>query len=319
MAEERQSPPPTEIVVRVRQSFIIFQAEPFLEPLELYFEQNSGWEGCVRVAVEGLRSVINAAGLPFQLVQDSVSQRRFDRFHMSERILGLKAEDPGTGLSKESERSALTSARKMMGDFLSSSEGRDFMRDEIIYELNSRLNSQDVQVSAQELLNQTLISTWSIFESFARSFIISWIDANPGYAAPVLASPDLKDYLGKQVVDIKTIDEHGFDLSKSMGSILFRGRRLDSLKVIRGVTKALFNDADIQTSLGSDLWLLNQRRHLFVHNRGVVDADYLSNTSDPAKLGDRLLLKSEDIKQHLVAVHSAIVCIAKAAEQQQRA
>lgn len=312
MTTEQQSPTPRDLAIKVGQSFMIFSSETFLEPLKPYSEGECSSARCIASAVEGLHSVISAAGLPYQLIQDSTMQRRFDSFHNSERILALIPEKPGSGLSDDAKRRAFKSAEHKLSEFLSGDEGKDSVRDELLYELDRRLMSSDVRIAAQELLVQTLISTWSIFESFARSFIIAWLNDDPNRASPILASQNLKEFFGKQVVDIQTIGDHSFDLSKSMGTVLFRGRRLDSLGTIRGAMKALFESSTVQTALGEDLWILNQRRHLFVHNRGVVDSTYLKQTNDTAPLGERLTLNCDDVKQHLIAVRVAIIAIGDA-------
>lgn len=263
MTTERDATSNREQAIRVRQAFLIFPSEPFLEKLRPYSVGASPYASAVSSAVDGLHSTITAAGLPFQLIQDSVMQRKFDRIHSSESILALIPERPGSGLTPESERMAYNSANQKMTDFLNSNSGKDFMRDKIIEEMNRRLESRDVKNAAEQLRIQTLISTWSILESFSRSFIISWINENPNSASFVLAAPELKDFFGKKAIEIKTIEDHSFDLSNSMGTIIFQNRRLDSLSVIRGVMKALFSSGEVQSALNQDIWILNQKRHFF--------------------------------------------------------
>lgn len=142
------------------------------------------------------------------------------------------------------------------------------------------------------------------------------VNDDPKRASPILKSYELKDFFGKQVVDIKVIDEHGFDLSNSMGDLIFRGRRLDSLVIIKSIFKAIFNSSDIQTAVGN-LWLLNQRRNLLVHNRGIVDKEYLKNSGDTSPIGTRLALRSSDIENYLNGVQRAIIAISIAAEEGQ--
>lgn len=310
------SPPtPRDLAIKVSQVFMIFPSETFLEPLKPYSDGDCPCARCIATAAEGLHSAVSAAGLPFQLVQDSVTQRRFDSFHASERILALIPEKPNSGLSEEAQLLAYKSASQKMKDFLETDEGTDSMRDQILSDLDHRMGSANVRVAAQELLIQTLISTWSIFESFARSIIIAWLNEDPRRASSVLDSPDLKDFFGRKVVDFETIGDHNFDLSRSMGTVLFKDRRLDSLRVIRGSMKALLSSQAVQTALGKDLWILNQRRHLFVHNRGVVDAAYVSKTAETTPIGEKLTLKCDDVIEHLIAVRTAILAVGDAAAE----
>ena len=131
----------------------------------------------------------------------------------------------------------------------------------------------------------------------------------------MLSHSDLKEFFGKNPIDLKAIEHHSFDLSKSMGTVIFQNRRLDGLNVIRGIMKALFNSPDIQTALGQDIWVLNQRRHLFVHNRGIVDQDYLIKTGESLRLGERLPLACDDIEDYFIAVRTALSKICKVAAQ----
>jgi hypothetical protein len=302
------------MVRRVTSAFLIYQPDDLLGPLTRFLSGDHIWTPLVRDAADGLRSVLNAATLPFQLIYDAVQQRRFDAMLSAERIRSLKEVASGDGLTNALEDRSFGRANEKMCAFISTSDGSDFMRDAILYELDRSLRSSVISTAAVELMVQTLVSTWAVFENFSRAFIIAWINADPRRAKPLLASPDLKDYFGRQVVDFEVIGEHGFDLTGSMGTILFRGRRLDHLGVIRSATKALFNDPNVREALGESLWMLNQRRHLFIHKRGLVDDEYLQRTGDATPLGYRLSITSEDVEHYLIAVQKAVVAIATAAE-----
>jgi hypothetical protein len=306
--------PPREVVVRVTSAFLIFEPDELLAPLNRFLAGDHMEAQLVRDAAEGLNSILSAASLPFQLISDAVQQRRFDRILSAERIRSLKDIPDGKVPGKKLEERSFRRSQKRMQVFLESQEGSDFMRDAIVYDLDRSLRSPVISAAAVELLIQTLVSTWAVFESFARAFIITWINADPRRAKPVLASPDLKDYFGKQVVDIEVIGDHGFNLTGSMGTLLFRGKRLDHLSVIRSAIGALFNDPDVRTALGSELWMLNQRRHLFVHKRGVIDEEYIGRTGDTVNLGQRLCITSEEVEHYLLAVQKAILAISTAAE-----
>ena len=260
--------------------------------------------------------MISAATLPFQLSSVTVSKRRFDQIHYSERIRALSPTRAGEGLSEEQSEAAFKSATKRMLSFAAEEEGVAFFRDKTVLELNLLLDNESLASAANELLHQALISTWSIFENFASTFIRCWINANPMDARKVLMSPDLQKFLGRQTVDIADLYEHGLDLSQSMGDVLFKGKRLDNLPVIRATMEALFESADIRSSLGDDLWSLNQRRHLIVHRRGIVDQEFREKTGSQLNVGERLLTSADDVEMALKAVVRAMVSIVRQADQQ---
>jgi hypothetical protein len=310
MSEPKQSDGPSkDVVERVTATFLIHTADSLIlgpPKVEPYLED------CINDAFQGLRSVIRAATLPFQLTLEAVHQRRFDRILTSERIRSLKSVAPGEPPLPE----ALVIARQRMKEFTTSIAGQVFVRDSVVHDLHRSLTSNDISAAAAELMVQTLVSTWAVFEHFATSFIVRWVDQDPKRSRSILSAADLKTYLGKQVVDIDAIDEQGFDLTRAMGTVIFREKRLDNLAVIRSVLNALFNDSDIRVALGDDLWLLNQRRHLFVHKRGLVDQEYLKRTGDNVPPGKRLRVSSADIERYILAVQQAIIAITNAANRE---
>lgn len=307
MEDAKRPAPSSDIYVSVMNSFLIYSPRDFLQPLTHSALPPDKFSSHIELAASGLNSVISAASLPFILTQNGVAERRFDKFLAAARIRSMipKIGTPEAG--SPDEDAAYKKACDEMDEFSRSNEGASFFRDEIVYQLHRSLKSDEIRTAAQELLIQTLIGTWSIFESFARGFIIDWINARPTCAQLVMKLPDLKDYFGKQSVDIQTIGDHDWDLSRSMGSVIFKGRRLDSLSVIRSLLKALFRSSELKATLGDDLWLLNQKRHLFVHHRGLVDQEFKKWTGDNTPIGERLTISGEDVEKYLITVRSAIL------------
>ena len=44
--------------------------------------------------------------------------------------------------------------------------------------------------------------------------------------------------------------------------------------------------------------LINQKRHLFSHNNGIVDEEYITKTNDTNyKVGERLVINEKDAKE----------------------
>jgi len=81
-------------------------------------------------------------------------------------------------------------------------------------------------------------------------------------------------------------------------------RAVDTVPVMRAVFSALFPSAnDLREALGhKSLWILNQRRHLIVHKRGVVDQEYLDKTGVDLQVGQQLRVTTSDLEQHLDVV-----------------
>jgi hypothetical protein len=63
------------------------------------------------------------------------------------------------------------------------------------------------------------------------------------------------------------------------------------------------------------LWLLQQRRHLIVHRRGVVDKQYLENTGEKIKVGEQLTPTPTEIEEYVRHVCDAALALVKAANK----
>ena len=98
--------------------------------------------------------------------------------------------------------------------------------------------------------------------------------------------------------------KHGFDLSDKVGTLLVSNQGFNDLPTIKSVYSVLFPSSGELTSCLNhpDLWLLYQRRHLFVHRRGVVDQAYIDNTSDTAPLGSTLEITPKKFEEHFKGV-----------------
>jgi len=51
--------------------------------------------------------------------------------------------------------------------------------------------------------------------------------------------------------------------------------------------------------------MLSQRRHLIVHQRGIVDRRYLENTNDTQQIGERLLVSPDELLGYIVLVQNS--------------
>lgn len=151
------------------------------------------WLVLVRDAAEGLVSVVHAGSLPFQLTYQAVHQRRFDQFHSAERIRGLKDIPIGAEATLDQERAAYERAGRSMRAFLSTSQGTEFLRDAVVNELHDRLQNLSIALAASELMQQSVVATWGVFETFATSFVVAWINADGRRAKSVISAPALRN------------------------------------------------------------------------------------------------------------------------------
>lgn len=199
-----------------------------------------------------------------------------------------------------------------MTEFMTSEEGSDWLRDRVASSLAHGLKSEDVSHAAAELLYQALVGTWSVFEVFSGALIVEVLNANPRAATALVAGDIGRRHFAKPVIGIEALEAHNFNATNSMGTILFENKRLDNLTIIKDMLTAIFDDSDVDSKLKCrELYLLNQRRHLIVHKRAVVDRDYLSRTSEALPIGAKLKLSSEDIERYVETVATIIDVVAR--------
>lgn len=87
--------------------------------------------------------------------------------------------------------------------------------------------------------------------------------------------------------------------------------------MIWGAFEVLCKDAlegqDLQKHLRNPkLWLLQQRRHLIVHRRGVVDKQYLEKTGEKLNVGEQLLPTPAEIEEYFKDACDAAIALIKA-------
>jgi hypothetical protein len=100
-----------------------------------------------------------------------------------------------------------------------------------------------------------------------------------------------------------------------MGQLLSAARPVDSVEVMKTVFGKLFTKrSELREALAShELWLLNCKRHLIVHRRGVVDDQYLRRSGDTLEPGSRLEVSLNDVRAAIIAVRDVAVALLPAA------
>jgi hypothetical protein len=246
-----------------------------------------------------LRSVIETARLPYQLVSAGVYFRRLGNIQMAERIRsGLV---PGDAEKERILDIANTRFREMSKES-SFREGARAETEEVLVAIRDIL-SDEVSLAARELLRQAASLTWAALEILFRDVFVGVLNMRPDLVKSLRAADSAKNYLPLKAVPFEAFETYGFDLSKRMGDLLAEERRMDSVVAMKAVLGPLLSDDALDGALDQkELRLLNQRRHLVVHRRGIVDSEYLANTDDTLPLGSELEISPENLRTYLVLV-----------------
>jgi hypothetical protein len=271
---------------------------------------SQGLNGHLRPIAEAfchnLSSVYQLVALPLGLV----FQGSEDTWHWFNMVIELLRNYQGRRIKKSEFQELLVRSRtRVYEDF----DGvASFIRISL-----DRVSAQPQFVSAsRELLDQGLVLAWSSLEVLASDLFCATINTSPHLAGRVLSDTSVRKYLVPDKISFDLLAEFGFNLSSSMGTILTRDLNLSSVGKIKALASVLFNSEAVRVSLDSRiLYLLNERRHLIVHRRGVVDAKYVRATGDGRAEGERFQVDKAELGEALAQVTRCGLDLLRAAEQ----
>lgn len=160
--------------------------------------------------------------------------------------------------------------------------------------------------AVEEVLRQAVVLIWSAFEVLSRDSFVLLLNEDPGMCSAVMRDNSAKKLFPVKF-DLDLLESYHFNLSGSMGTILASSRSLDSLENIKRVFFAIFpDDKSLRENLNQDsLRLLNQRRHIIVHRRGLVDEEYCKKSGEDLKVGSKLRVSLEDLREYLTTARDA--------------
>jgi hypothetical protein len=155
---------------------------------------------------------------------------------------------------------------------------------------------------------------WGALEVVSTDIAVTIANKKPDIASRIVETDLFKKSGFFKGVSIGILEEFKFDVSRSMGSILFDNRRLDSVSAISDVYDAMFENSQLNIKLKSpEIWELGQRRHLIVHRRSIVDRQYISKTSDNRAIGSSLSIVRADVDKYLKEVRDIGLFMAECA------
>jgi hypothetical protein len=248
-----------------------------------------------------LRAVLSTASVPFRLVAAAVQHARWQALMTAELIRSQTLVDGGM-TEAEAERVAAGIARTELDKELHSETSR--FGDSILHELRGALDDPEFAEGASELLRQATVLTWSALEVAAQEIFAEVLNTRPAMVARLSADESAKRAFPLKSIAFEALVEYEFDLSRHMGDLVAGLRAVDSVPMMKTAFSALFPGAEkLRIALGDQtLWTLNQRRHLILHRRGVVDQAYLVRTGEDLDVGHQLATTSSELEAYLRAV-----------------
>lgn len=300
----------------VRSSFLFLMPDEAFNELEALSDTLPvAIQNILKNFTENLKATAITGSLPYAMVVASVRKRRYQQLFLAERIRLMELDADAEGEAKHERQASRIAEKKLRKEFTSMAPSGNFwVLNEIIEELRSSLQHTDFHAASADLLRQTLVMTWSTFETFLGDAIICHINLHPKMAANLLLSDSTKKHFPVKGISIEALAERSFDVSNDMGSILFSDGQLESLPKIKDILSVLApNNEDLHSVFGSkEMWLLWQRRHVIVHKRSIIDKSYVAKTGEHQPLGSKLVISSKTTDESLLLVAEATLKFLKA-------
>jgi hypothetical protein len=274
--------------------------------------------------LQNLKGVVSTLAVPAAIAIAAINRQRFHQLHLTE-IFREKAnmleteedtcDSRGGELTEPQKSRVLSRARDAMDKEMESPEASNAFKASFFDFLNgvARSGFANVEEAALELLRQGMVLVWGSFEVLCRDLFVAHVNMKPKDVLKLLAEPNTKRRLQLRGLDFETLAQNDFNVADKIGTIIAMDQDLSRLVVLKDIFTALFPERDIlRKSLSDkDLWLLNQRRHLIVHQRAIVDQQYIASTGDSLPLGKRLRPTPNEIDASLRLVSDTGLVVLK--------
>lgn len=275
--------------------FSLYKSEDILNDIPTKSELGKSFK-------HNLGSVISILRLPITLSVSRTKLHLFDKFHGSELILNAPMpkdlyDSVGEFKSAQTEgrKKALDNAKKQFFEELESKEGAERFWNITFQFLEDCLKqNQELQLASKEVLKQSTVLLWTSFEVLTRDLVIEVLNHH---------SDKFKD-LNVKSIPTDILEKYDYNINDHLGEIYAGQRDWSNLKKIQESIKQIWPEKDdLHNELkGEILYKINQRRHLIVHKKGLVDEQYNSSTSDNYEIGTEIPIKPIDLKDGLEVI-----------------
>lgn len=308
---------------KLEKIFIInFNETIFFERLENFKNSSHSFHQIYSSFYENIKSIISTATLPETMTTKRAKLVMFDKLMTQELILSAPKpsldDSPNDETVEEKEnrlKIASQKAHEKFFELFNKTEGKQQFWFISLQFLNDITNNS-FEIAAKELLNQTLLSTWTTFEVFFRDCFVKLLNQNNELIEKICEDSTLKQKFSLKNIPIEKLLEYNYNLSNNMGDVLIENFEFSNLDIIKTIYKHLFNSQNLNNKLNNnDFWLLYKRRNLIIHKGGIVDNQYLLSTSDNIPLGTKLYLTPTEIIKCIELVCEASIELKKEIEK----
>ena len=287
--------------------FVWYSKEMFSEPLNHAVKSAAHLQAFTDNFRDNLYAVSAMCSLPARMGGVLIYNRRMALLAAANR---LEAELGSVSLS-EAERDRIEQESYEKADAKIRAEPRP-SKEEILRAAEPMAHAFRSEI--EELMREGLVLIWGAIEVLASDLFAFSLNRKPSLVRLLNEDERAKRLFGVKSVGLEIMEEHGFDLSTCMGDVLLRQHAVDNVPSMKAAYFALCPTAsELRDALGcKELFVLNQKRNLLVHRRGVIDEEYRSLVSDAPSLGKRLVVEAEDIGAALILARDIGATILKA-------
>jgi hypothetical protein len=239
-------------------------------------------------------AVEQTMGIPATLANAAAHMKMWTQVLAAERIRSRMDEDRG---SLESEARMIERAKEHMARHIAEIGNTIFVDDMCEFLLGVH-QERNIPRALAELHAQGIVLLWSAVEVLARDLFIFCLNTRADLTNRLLEDESAKRLFHLKGLDFDVLQQHGFNVSRSMGEILAQMHDLSNLTTMKTCFFALFQDATLRERMSDpNLWTLFQRRNLIVHRRGMIDQRYLDATGESLPVGTQIAIRSSDLER----------------------
>ncbi len=279
--------------------FIPFPNEGYLQPVD-DAAADGPFSDLARTFRQNLSAAASAASVPFHMAVASVHRRRFMQLNIAEQIRAREHLDEHGNVPEWAQKEAMEKASVRLRETSAD------LADPTLDELSSHLDDSNFASAARELLCQGDVLVWGALEVLASDLFVAVLNGDPQLTTTLLENETAKRLFGLKTFTVDALAGFRFDLSRHMGDVLVSHHPVDSIPTMKTVFGTLYpQDEDLRQALNTrNLFVLNQRRHLIVHRRALIDAEYVRLVGE-GSVGDRLIVSPEQFEGDILAVRDA--------------
>jgi hypothetical protein len=171
--------------------------------------------------------------------------------------------------------------------------------------LEGALHDSDFVRAADELLRQGVVLIWGTFEALARDLLVASVNSNSSLVSKLRQNEKTKRSFGLSKIEFETLASYGFDLSSKLGNFLSEQHDFGNVHTIRETFVTIFGNEVLTIMADDRLRKLSVQRHVIVHNRGIADKRYLSESRETTAEGESIRIRSKDLEEYMSIVSEA--------------